>query len=158
MTERDSFGDDVYQPQPDDGALDDSGELDLEDVLDSKDLDDVLDEGYSPPERPRGMDKFGTTAAEERQGETLDQRLAQEEPDDWQADDGSDGIGDSSDSDGEPLDDQVGYRRSGRLVAPDEGAHSDTEKDVVARDVGIDGGAASAEEAAMHVVDEDDLR
>ena len=43
--------------------------------------------------------------------------------------------------------------RSGRLVAPDEGAHSDAESDAVARDVGIDGGAAGAEEAAVHVTD-----
>lgn len=33
----------------------------------------------------------------------------------------------------------------------------DEEKDVVAFDVGIDGAGASAEEAAMHVI-EDDLR
>src|SRR6516225_1995802 len=45
---------------------------------------------------------------------------------------------------------------AGRLVAEDEGAHPDTEADLVARDAGIDGGAASAEEAAVHVVDEDD--
>ena len=32
----------------------------------------------------------------------------------------------------------------------------DFEKDEVARDTGIDGGGASAEEAAVHVVDEDD--
>ena len=44
----------------------------------------------------------------------------------------------------------------GRLVAEDEGAHPDDEEDLVARDVGIDGGAASAEEAAIHVVDDDD--
>ncbi|MER6984744.1 DUF5709 domain-containing protein, partial [Streptomyces carpinensis] len=47
--------------------------------------------------------------------------------------------------------------RSGRLVAPDEGAHEDEEAALVAMDVGIDGAAASAEEAAMHVVDEDTL-
>jgi hypothetical protein len=41
---------------------------------------------------------------------------------------------------------------SGRLVEPDEGAHEDAERDLVASDVGIDGGAASAKEAAMHVV------
>jgi hypothetical protein len=46
--------------------------------------------------------------------------------------------------------------RAGRLVAEDEGAHPDDEEDLVATDVGIDGGAASAEEAAMHVVDDDD--
>ncbi|MEU2594021.1 DUF5709 domain-containing protein, partial [Streptomyces albidoflavus] len=32
-------------------------------------------------------------------------------------------------------------------VAPDEGAHEDAEKDIIAEDVGIDGAAASAEEA-----------
>ncbi len=31
----------------------------------------------------------------------------------------------------------------------------DEEKDLVASDIGIDGGAASAEEAAVHIVDED---
>jgi hypothetical protein len=41
-------------------------------------------------------------------------------------------------------------------VAEDEGAHSVTEADLVARDAGIDGGAASAEEAAVHTVDDDD--
>jgi hypothetical protein len=40
-------------------------------------------------------------------------------------------------------------------VAEDEGAHPDDEPDLVARDVGIDGGAAGAEEAAVHVTDED---
>ncbi|HEY2305007.1 MAG TPA: DUF5709 domain-containing protein, partial [Streptosporangiaceae bacterium] len=46
--------------------------------------------------------------------------------------------------------------RAGRLVAEDEGAHPDEEADLVARDTGIDGGGATAEEAAMHVVDDDD--
>jgi hypothetical protein len=57
----------------------------------------------------------------------------------------------------QPVDDiegEVGDLRAGRLVEPDEGAHEDTEKDLVAEDVGIDGGAASAEEAAMHVVED----
>ena len=43
-----------------------------------------------------------------------------------------------------------------RLVAEDEGAHPDDEEDLVATDVGLSGGAASAEEAAVHVVEEDD--
>jgi Family of unknown function (DUF5709) len=46
--------------------------------------------------------------------------------------------------------------RAGRLVAEDEGVHAAAEPDLVARDTGIDGGAATAEEAAMHVVDDDD--
>ena len=41
-------------------------------------------------------------------------------------------------------------------MAEDEGAHTPAEPDLIARDAGIDGGAASAEEAAMHVVDDDD--
>ena len=35
-------------------------------------------------------------------------------------------------------------------------AHPDDEEDLVATDVGLSGGAASAEEAAVHVVEEDD--
>ena len=106
--------------------------------------EDPLEAGYSPPERPLGM----------REELTLDQRLAEEVPDPG-ADPDDDGLGDLPGGDGEPRDDQVGDRRSGRLVAPDEGAHADREHDAVAEDVGIDGGAASAEEAAMHVVDEE---
>jgi hypothetical protein len=50
-------------------------------------------------------------------------------------------------------DGEVGDARAGRLVEPDAGGAGDTEKDLVASDVGIDGGAAGAEEAAVHVVD-----
>uniref|UniRef100_UPI00211B14A8 DUF5709 domain-containing protein n=2 Tax=Streptomyces TaxID=1883 RepID=UPI00211B14A8 len=92
-------------------------------------------------------------AAERLRGETLEQRLAEELPD--IAYPAGDGIGDSQDTDGEPLDNEVGALRSGRLVAPDEGAHEDEESGLIATDVGIDGAAASAEEAAMHIVDED---
>lgn len=95
------------------------------------------------------------TAAERRHGETLEQRLAEEVPDLMAPDD--DGIGDCDGTDGELLDNEVGTARSGRLVAPDEGAHEDDESAMVATDVGIDGAAASAEEAAMHIVDEDAL-
>ncbi|NUP51874.1 MAG: hypothetical protein HOW97_31830 [Catenulispora sp.] len=103
---------------------------------------DPLETGYSPPERPLGM----------REELTLDQRLAEEVPE--PADDAGDGVGDLAGGAGEPWDDQVGEVRSGRLVAPDQGAHPDRESDLVAEDVGIDGGAASAEEAAVHVVEE----
>jgi hypothetical protein len=41
-------------------------------------------------------------------------------------------------------------------VAEDEGAHPGEEADLVAHDTGIDGGGATAEEAAVHVVDDDD--
>lgn len=103
--------------------------------------EDPLETGYSPPERPLGM----------REEITLDQRLAEEVPD-QDADLPGDGLGDLPGAAGEPRDDQVGGPRAGRLVAPDEGAHAGREADAVAEDVGIGGGAASAEEAAVHVV------
>lgn len=91
-------------------------------------------EGVTPPgDRPASAD-FGTTAAEERSGEPLSGRLAREVPDE------------TADT---PYPDESGL--AGRLVADDEGAHSDTEKQAVARDVGTDRGGFSAEEAAMHV-------
>ncbi|MFC5910012.1 DUF5709 domain-containing protein [Streptacidiphilus monticola] len=149
------MGDDVYQPTGNMEEHEDAAPLDLEDAVDERDYDDVLDEGYSPPERPLGVEKYGVTAAEQHDGETLDTRLAQEEPDTSSAD--GDGVGDLPGGEGEPIDEEAGAPRAGRLVAPDEGAHPDTEKDLIADDVGIDGGAAGAEEAAMHVVSEPDL-
>lgn len=44
--------------------------------------------------------------------------------------------------------------RAGRLVEPDEGLESDTEKDMIAYDAGISGAGASAEEAAVHITDQ----
>jgi len=42
-------------------------------------------------------------------------------------------------------------------VAPDEGAHEDVDSEAIATDVGPAGYASSAEEAAMHVVEETEL-
>src|SRR4051812_4289231 len=47
-----------------------------------------------------------------------------------------------------------GGRPVGRLVDPDEGGPFDDEKDLVGYDAGAAGGGASAEELAMHEVDE----
>ncbi|MDL2075211.1 DUF5709 domain-containing protein [Streptomyces sp. GXMU-J15] len=154
MNSADGWGDDVYQPDASE-IQDDAGLLDAEDTLDSDGVDDPLDRGWSPPERPWAVERSGVTAAERHQGETLDQRLAEELPDLATPD--GDGLGDCEGTDGELLDNEVGATRSGRLVAPDEGAHEDDESALVATDVGIDGAAASAEEAAMHIVDEDAL-
>jgi hypothetical protein len=150
----DGWGDDVYQPDASD-QREDTGVLDSEDTLLYDGVEDPLDRGWSPPERPWAVEHTGVTAAERRQGETLDQRLAEELPDALAPD--GDGLGDSEDTDGELLDNEVGAARSGRLVAPDEGAHEDEESALIATDVGIDGAAASAEEAAVHIVDEDAL-
>ena len=152
--------------------LEDYQVQDTTDTLFGAPGDDPLDRGVVPPERWSAGVRYGDTAAEQSEGESLDQLLAEEEPDDTleltedeleddeeepedleDFDDDYD-AGDE-DVDGLLLDDGPDPR-AGRLVAEDEGAHPDEEKDLVARDVGIDGGAATAEEAAMHVVEEDD--
>lgn len=130
--------------------MSDSGQLQPEETLDDRGVDDVLDEGISPPERPRGVEEFGTTPYEEETGEGLDRRIAREEPDPV-ADIAYGEEGQADDERAEP-DTQAGDERAGRLVAPDQGRADDVETDEVADDVGIDGGAASAEEAAVHVV------
>jgi len=120
-----------------------------EDTLDDRGVDDVLDEGISPAEKWSPGEGFGTTVEESRQGETLDQRVAQEVPD----------IDPYAEVDVENLDDgEVGTERAGRLVDPDAGFGEDTEKGLVGEDVGIDGAGASAEEAAVHVVEGDGVQ
>jgi Family of unknown function (DUF5709) len=130
----------------DDSTLEDDGTLDASDTLDGDPGDDPLDAGIIPADRWSAGEGFGTTLAEERAGESLDQLLAEEEPDiDPYAEPGPDP--DSAYGD----DDDLAEPRAGRLVAEDEGAHPDREADLTARDVGIDGGAATAEEAAVHL-------
>jgi hypothetical protein len=111
-------------------------QLQPDDTLDDRGVDDVLDEGFSPPDR-EPKDPY--------REESLAERIDEEEPEVWE------------NEGGEILDDgEVGDRRAGRLVAPDEGAHEDDESELLAEDEGIDGAGASAEEAAVHVVDESD--
>jgi len=154
----------VYEP--DDGGIANDEAVDLDQEFGDDDVDAVYETGYSPPDHEPSNTRFGTTWAEENRGETLDQRLAQETPDPALAEDpDSDLEGDELDEvddvaedalgDGEDLvDGEVGGARAGRLVDPEEGIGPDTEKDLIGRDVGIDEGAASAEEAAVHIVDE----
>lgn len=137
----------------DDEAVEDRFDPELlspEESLDDDEVGTDPDEGYSPPERPWGVTAWGTTAAEQAGHEDLTHRLAREEPDVNDVEFG-DGIGDTSDTDGEPIDREVGDMRSGRLVIGDFDA-SDPRSDYFARDVGVDGAGASAEEAAIHVV------
>ena len=149
-------------------SLDDEDQLESEDTLVDRGVDNVLDEGYSPPEKPLGVDRWGTTAWEQSQDETIDQRIQQEEPDPntaYGAPDNESGLDEErgdmvggDDPDAIPAEnDFVGDmgQRAGRLVDPDEGVREDQEKDLVAEDVGISGAGASAEEAAMHIVADD---
>ena len=131
--------------------------LEPDDVLEDTSTDDVLQTGYSPQDRPWAVDDWGTTEFEEEQGESLEGRLAREVPDDAARDEGDD-IGDLPGGEGELRDDQVGDERAGRLAETDAGSESapDTEPDMEAFDEGIDGAGASAEEAAVHVVPDEE--
>ncbi|MCW2561154.1 MAG: hypothetical protein JWP55_5118 [Mycobacterium sp.] len=121
-------------------STDDDDQLPEEDTLVDRGVDDILDEGYSPPEKWK----------DPRDHETLDELLSEEEPDPAMQLDDDDPGSDFSE------DEEVGDRRAGRLVAPDEGVNPDDESDMLASDVGIDGSAASAEEAAVHVIDDEE--
>jgi hypothetical protein len=142
---------------------------DLEDyeVLDSSDTlagspgDDPLDRGVATPERWSAPIRSGGTAYEQAEGESLDDLLAEEEPDVYAGGYGDDGVDENA----------PGYdvrrsqraegpdQRAGRLVPEndddDEGIFVD-DGEAIGRDAGIDSGGATAEEAAVHVLDEDD--
>ncbi|RZU75361.1 hypothetical protein EV384_3899 [Micromonospora kangleipakensis] len=129
--------------------IEDEGVLDGSDTLEDG-VGDPLDVGIVATDRWSGANRFGTTAAEEHAGESLAQRLAEEEPDI------------TSDNDPAPYadEDELTRRgfdrdlRAGRLVDSNDGFGEDVEAGSVAREVGIDGGGASAEEAAVHVIDQ----
>jgi hypothetical protein len=140
----------MSQDDTTDDVVEDEGVLDPSDTLDGDLVGDPLDTGIAPADRWSGADRFGTTPAEARAGESLDQLLAEEEPD---VDPYAEEVDDE---------DELGRRgyeqepRSGRLVAENDGFGPDDEPDAVAWDAGIDGGGASAEEAAMHLVEDPD--
>jgi hypothetical protein len=132
---------------------------DASDTLDGDQIDDPLDRGVIPPQRWSA----GMRLAVQEDRESLDELLAEEEPDtsaglDDEPPEDIYGDEDAADEyvDGLLLDDGPDPR-AGRLVADDEGAHAVGEADdLVAHDAGIDGGAATAEEAAVHIVEDDD--
>ena len=134
-------------------SVDPENQLQPEDTLVDRGVDDMLDEGYSPPERVYGPGAFGPS-------ESMDQLLAEEESDpasrvNLPFDEDEQQRSDEAERETEfPQHDEVGRGRAGRLVAPDRGFGEDTEAELVAEDVGISGGAASAEEAAMHIIED----
>ncbi|MEV7558349.1 DUF5709 domain-containing protein [Streptomyces sp. NPDC089795] len=143
-----SHGDEVYQPHEGDDPA--QASPDMDNALDEPTLDETLDTGYSPPERPYAVNDPATTAEGRHTGETLDQRLAREVPEP----DGDEATWNefADESDEAP---RSGPVRAGRLAPADETGPS-RHISVVAHEVGISGGAASAEEAAMHIVEEPD--
>jgi hypothetical protein len=123
-----------YEEQPEAPDLGASVQLENDEYLGGPPGDrDALDAGYVPPDRPYALDEDGVTAREMREGETLDERLRREQGDE-----------------------EIDPERAGRLVMEGEGAALETSDAMDAVDVGIDGGAASAEEAAVHETDDPD--
>ena len=181
--------------------FDEESTLDDNEVLDPIDEGDgdndpdasIYDTSWVPDDRPSHRTDYGDTLTEMREGEPLDRRLAEDEPDllEQELGDPVDQIlGQRRDTEDDPdveedrdarlateadeddpdirasLVEEGGdtdvpapefeeqQQRAGRLVEPDEGLESDTEKDMIAYDAGISGAGASAEEAAVHLTDE----
>jgi hypothetical protein len=121
------------------GSEGDSNQIQGEDSMSGADVDEMLDAGFVPPDRdPSGH--FGETPWEEVHGETLDQRIAQEEPEIWDA----------------PEKGATQPDRAGRLVEDDSAVESGG-TDMFATDAGIAGAGASAEEAAVRIVEDPQL-
>ena len=120
-------------------------QLQPQDTLDDRGVDDILDEGISPPEHLRGSNAKGVTARPRR----------------WRARPSTTGSARRSRRSGRrprpsprprrstaALGAEVGDERTGRLMATDDTT------DAYAEDEGIDGAGASAEEAAVHTIEE----
>lgn len=146
--------------------LEDEGIPDLQDGVPSAQRAEDPQMQPIPGAEPSGVDRTGTTIDEQIHGESLDERLAQEEPDvapspatsDEQAygddlrdvDVAADELVPPEEAIGEPAD------SVGRLVEPDQGARADSEKDLVADDAGPDTGGWSPEERAMRAEEEEE--
>ena len=120
-----------YEVQPEAPDLGSAVQLETAESLVGPPDVDVVDAGYSPPDRPLALDDDELTVAGQRDGETLDERLAREVPEEV------------------PVD----VDRAGRLADPEQLGLMERSDALEGQDVGVDGGAASAEEAAVHVVD-----
>lgn len=132
--------------------LEDYETRDSYDTLDDSRGDDPLDRGVVPPLGWSAGMRPGSATPELGHGESLDELLGEEEPDLTDDDDSWDE--NATEHDISRLSAAEGADpRSGRLVAEDEGSNLvSLADDVVAEDVGIDGGGASPEEAAIHVL------
>lgn len=123
-----------YEDQPEAPDLGEVVQEDTAETLVGPPDSDVLDAGYVPPDRPYMVeDEAAATRSED-----LDQRLRRERPEV------------AADDESEP-------DRAPRLEPAETTADTRYTEAGLAEDAGLAGGAATAEEAAMHVRDEDDL-
>ena len=142
-----------YEQTPDREEQLDQDQLQPYHSLEDRGVADALDEGYSPPEKP-------SVLMQEGEHDSLEARLSEEipEPDPYAETEQEKGLDDGVSDESDFLDTETGDERAGRLMDPNEGIGPDHEGHLIATDAGIDAGAASAEEAAMHIVPEDDER
>lgn len=108
---------------------------DIFNKVDTDEVGDVDDDSYIPPDQPMGSHAFGTTAAEERSGETYEQRDRHTLPE----------VDEDIEEDQQLV---------GRLVQDGDNDIDDVddETNAIAVDQGMDDDM-SAEERAMHVTD-----
>ncbi len=103
---------------------------------------DLHDAGYVPPDRPYALDDDQVTAyGGVEQGDTLDERLHRERPD-------------------VDIDTPASYAegdRAGRLEAFAHAPDTWSAASLDAVDMGVSGGAATAEEAAVHVLPAEEM-
>ena len=103
-------------------------QLQADETLIDRGVADVLDEGYVAPEKWSPAQSFGNTRAEMRHGETLEQRIAQEEPDvapervKWR-DDGDDNRQVGNHRAGRDADAQLQGEPAGEAVVAQGGLH-----------------------------------
>lgn len=131
------------------------------DTLSGDPGEEPVDRGVAPPSHWSAGMRYALAGEED--SESMDELLSEQEPD--VLDELNEESWDEN-ATGEEVRRLERYEgaepRAGRLVAPPEDTDDpgdmllDAEGAEVARDVGIDGGAASAEEAAVHVIDDED--
>jgi hypothetical protein len=120
-------------------AFEDEGIPDMQDGTPEQQWASDPQEQPLPGDEPVGVDEYGTTADEQYENESLDRRLAREEVEPEEP-----AAGDDAEAAGEDL-------GPVRVVEPDQGAAPDTEKDMIAEDVGPDAGGYGPEERAMRI-------
>ena len=139
--------------------LEDYEVLDANDTLDGNPGDDPLDRGVATPDRWSAGVQYALKGEED--SESLDDLLAEEEPDVSADEDEESWDENETDADVERLErDDDPDPRAGRLAAAEADVYGDgdvravQDGELLASDTGIDGGAASAEESAVHVIDD----